>query len=407
MNNKDILKKIRQEAKKIEPNLSVFLHERFSDSPAKKKRSLLALLSSATLVLSVLVLGLLLGNFSSISISSSIQTSSSTSTSSPSITPSQPPISEVSLPPLRLEGDKAALSISTIATASLFTNLTNANPLQTKRSLAFSPNRPTFDFNETMNLLQPYLGMFEQLLGRSEAPTIVTETLDEGAFAYVDRFSVVDIQGTSVSYELFYNLENVIDINEELFYDLSGELKINGGQPFNVLGRKVLDDDEKILSFKAELDATNYIESLYTFEEDETKISIKKMTDGILNISIFKLEIDEDETEIELLFLQENDERRIRDRFKFEYEIEENETILKISFSVMTEVGIERGKIKVRVVEVLDSNNVVIGYEYLAYNLDENDEEKDEWRDRRDHRNNDEDEDEDEEENEDDEDEDD
>lgn len=53
----------------------------------------------------------------------------------------------------------------------------------------------------------------------------------------------------------------------------------------------------------------------------------------------------------------------------------------------MTQAGIERGKIKVRVVEIFDANNVIIGYEYLAYNLDENDEETDEWRDRRDHPN--------------------
>ena len=244
-----------------------------------------------------------------------------------------------------------------------------------------------------MNLLQPYLGMFEQLLGRSEAPLIVTETLTSGVFAYVDRFEVIDIQGTPVSYELFYNLENVLEINEELFYDLSGELRINGGVPFNVIGQKVMEDDEKVLSFKAELDGSNYIESLYKFEEDETKIRIRKMTNGILNMSIFKLEVEEDETEIELLFLQENDETRIRDRFKFEYEIEDNETILKISFSMMTQAGVERGKIKVRVVEVLDANNVVIGYEYLAYNLDENDEEKDEWRDKRDDHHEDDDED--------------
>ncbi len=387
MNNKDILKKIRREANKIEPNLSVFIHERFSNSPPKKKRTWWAFLSSATFVLSVLVLGLLLGNFSSISISSSNQSSSNPSTPSTSIIPSEPPISEISLPPLRLEGDKAALSISTIATATLFNSLSITNPLQTKRSISFSPNRPTFDFNETMNLIQPYLGMFEQLLGRSEAPLIITEPLNDSPFAYVDRFEVVDIQGTPVSYELFYNLENVTEINEELFYDFSGELRINNGLPFNVLGQKVMEEDERVLSFKAELDSTNYIESFYKFEEDETKIRIRKMTDGILNISMFKLEVDDEETEIELFFLQENDESRIRDRFKFQYETDENETILKISFSVMTQAGIERGKIKVRVVEILDANNVIIGYEYLAYNLDENDEETDEWRDRRDHPN--------------------
>lgn len=398
MKNKDLLKKLRQEADRIEPNIEAFMVERFGKTPLPKKKSWWQLLPSATLVLSVLVLGILLGQFSSIQITSSNpngseSTSSSITTSIPSSdTPSITPSSEVVLPPLRLEGDKDALSVSTIATASLFSNLTLASqPLLAHPRFT---GRPTFNFSETMTLIQPYLGMFEQLLGRSAAPLVLTETLSVGPYTYVDRFSVLDIQGNPINYELFYNLDNLETINEESFYDLSGELIINQGTPLAVIGAKKMEGEEKTLSFKAELDALNSIESVYKFEEDETKIRIRKLTNGVLNVSIFKLEVEDDETEIELLFLEENDEERVRDRFKFEYEIEEGENVLKIQFSITTDQGVERGKIKVLVVEILDENNQIIGYEYLAYNLNENDEEGEEWRDKRDVHDDDEDDDE-------------
>ncbi len=388
MNNKDLLKKLKHEATRIEPDLSSFMIERFGAPTPRKTFSIWRFFPTATLVLGFFVVGILIGTSTPIAITSSTPSiTDSNSTTTTSITSENPSIvtsSEVTLPPLRLEGDKAALSVSTITTASLFTNLTNVNAAQLAGIRLTKPTRPSYDFDETMTLIRPYLGLFEQLLGRADAPIVTTEVLIDQPFAYVDRFSVFDIQGNPIDYALYYNLDNVETVNEETFYTLQGELTINQGEPLLVSGSKVIEDDEIILSFKAEADASNYIESIYKYEEDETKIRIRKMVDNVLNVSIFKLEIDQDETEIELLFLEENDENRVQDRFKFEYETEDGENILKISFTLATENGQVKGKIKVLVVEILDENLQVIGYEYLAYELDENDQETDEWRDKRD-----------------------
>ncbi len=401
MNNKDLLKKLKHEATRIEPNLSSFMIERFGAPTPKKTFSIWRFFPTATLVLGFFIVGILIGTSTPIAITSSTPSiTDSSSTITTSVTSENPSIvtsSEVTLPPLRLEGDKAALSVSTITTASLFTNLNSVNTAPLAGIRLTKPTRPSYDFDETMTLIRPYLGLFEQLLGRADAPIVTTEALIDQPFAYVDRFSVFDIQGNTIDYALYYNLDNVETVNEETFYTLQGELMINQGEPLLVSGSKIIEDDEIILSFKAEADASNYIESIYKYEEDETKIRIRKMVDNVLNVSIFKLEIDQDETEIELLFLEENDENRVQDRFKFEYETEDGENILKISFTLATETGQVKGKIKVLVVEILDENLQVIGYEYLAYELDENDRETDEWRDKRDEHHHDDDDDDDDE----------
>jgi hypothetical protein len=405
MNNKDIHKKLKNPATRIEPNLSSFMIERFGAPTPKKTFSIWRFFPTATLVLGFFIVGILIGISTPIAITSSTPSiTDSNSTTTTSVTSENPSIvtsSEVTLPPLRLEGDKAALSVSTITTASLFSNLTSVNTTPLAGIRLTKPTRPSYDFDETMTLIRPYLGLFEQLLGRADAPMVTTEALIDQPFAYVDRFSVFDIQGNPIDYALYYNLDNVETVNEETFYTLQGELMINQGEPLLVSGSKIIEDDEIILSFKAEADASNYIESIYKYEEDETKIRIRKMVDNVLNVSIFKLEIDQDETEIELLFLEENDENRVQDRFQFEYETEDGENILKISFTLATENGQVKGKIKVLVVEILDENLQVIGYEYLAYELDENDQETDEWRDKRDEHHHDDDDDDDDDDNDD------
>ena len=394
MNHKDLLKKIKQEADHIQPDLTVFLHERFGSPIQKKKVSIWNLLPSATLVIGFFIMGILIGTFTPLDIASSTPTSTSgsTTTSITSENPSLPPSSEVTLPPLRLEGDKDALSVSTITTATLFNSLSTPStaPLPSFKFSTYSPGRPSYNFEETMTLVRPYLGLFEQLLGQTTAPLVITETLIDQPFEYVDRFITYDIQGLPIEYELYYNLFNVETIDDEVYYSLTGELTINQGSPLLVTGSKVLDDDETILSFKAEIDENNYLESIYKYEEDETKIRIRHMTDGVLQVNVFKLELDDDETKIQLLFLEENDENRVRDRFNFEYEVEDGENVLKISFSLSTDNGQVRGKIKVLVVEIVDENDQIIGYEYLAYELDDDGNETSEWRDERDDRHDDE-----------------
>jgi len=137
-------------------------------------------------------------------------------------------------------------------------------------------------------------------------------------------------------------------------------------------------------SKRATIDAFNYIETEYTFNDIETLIIIRKMIDGTASLSAFKLEIETDETIVELLFFENNDITRTRDSFRFEYELEDGETILEIIFNMTGVNGRIRGKIEVYVVPVLNQNLEVIGFQYQAIQFNEDGEiEEGEWQDDR------------------------
>ena len=226
--------------------------------------------------------------------------------------------------------------------------------------------------------------MFEQFLGTNEAPLIVSQVSDDVNFEFLDTFVVYDIEGLAIPYALYYNVESSEVIEEETYYVFSGELVIDTAVRYAVTGSKIQENDETKIIFRANLDATNYIETEYQFEEDETKIKVKKLINNVLTISEFKLEIEDDETVVELKFFENNDSNRTKDTFKFEYETENGETILDIKFDMQGANGRIKGKISVYVIPVLNDQNEIIGYRYQAIQFNEDGEREDgEWEDDR------------------------
>ncbi len=252
--------------------------------------------------------------------------------------------------------------------------------------IKFKPSREreTINFEQTMTLLNPYLTVFEQFLGTNEAPVIVSQTSDDVQFEFLDTFVVYDIEGLAIPYALYYNVESSEVIEEETYYSFRGDLVIDNNIRYLVTGSKTQEDDETKIIFRANLDEINYIETEYKFEENETKIKVKKMVNNVLTISEFKLEIEDDETVVELKFFENNDISRTRDTFKFEYEIEDGETILEIKFDMQGVDGRIKGKISVYVIPVLNAQNEIIGYRYQAIQFNEDGErEEGEWEDDR------------------------
>ncbi len=406
MNEKDVLKKIKREAEGQMPNLRPFILKNF---PKSQPFLFFRLLPVATVLTSIFIFAIVIQNANPITPSSSSPLTSDTTsqTSQPSI----PDSSQTVLPPLRLNNEKEAISISSITSATLLTNLTfnDAQPLlKPNLEVKFKPSREreTINFEETMSLLNPYLTVFEQFLGTNEAPVIVSQISDDVQYEFLDTFVVYDIEGIAIPYSLYYNVESSEVIEEETYYSFRGDLVIDNNIRYLVTGSKTQENDETKIIFRANLDETNYIETEYTFEENETKIKVKKMVNNVLTISEFKLEIEDDETVVELNFFENNDVSRTRDTFKFEYEIEDGETILEIKFDMQGVDGRIKGKISVYVIPVLNAQNEIIGYRYQAIQFNEDGErEEGEWEDDRhgprgDHH----DEDEDQEDNEDDED---
>jgi len=384
MNEKDVLKKIKQEAEGKMPNLRPFILENF---PKQSSFSFFKLLPIATVITGMFIFAIVIQNTNPIAPSSDSTLTSITSTQTSET--SLPVSSEVVLPPLRLNNEKEAISISSITSATLLTNLSTNNPQPLLNALLQAKLKPsregeTINFEETMTLLNPYLTVFEQFLGTNEAPVIVSQESDDVNFEFLDTFVVYDIEGLAVPYALYYNVESSEVIEEETYYVFSGDLVIDNNIRYGVTGSKTQEDDETKIVFRANLDEINYIETEYKFEEDETKIKVKKMVNGELTISEFKLEIEDDETVVELSFFENNDTNRTKDTFKFEYEVEDGETILEIKFDMQGVNGRIKGKISVYVIPVLNDQNEIIGYRYQAIQFNEDgDREEGEWEDDR------------------------
>jgi hypothetical protein len=384
MNEKDLLKKIKQEADGQMPNLRPFMLNNF---PKHETFSFFRLLPIATVITSIFIVAMIIQNANPIAPSSDSTLTSITSSQTSET--SLPISSQVVLPPLRLNNEKEAISISSITSATLLTNLTinNSQPLlNPSLQIKLKPSREkeTINFEETMTLLNPYLTVFEQFLGTNEAPVIVSQTSDDVNFEFLDTFVVYDIEGLAVPYALYYNVESSEVIEEETYYAFTGALVIDNNIRYDVTGSKTQEEDETKIVFRANLDETNYIETEYKFEEDETKIKVIKMVNGELTISEFKLEIEDDETVVELSFFENNDTNRTKDKFKFEYEMEDGETILEIKFDMQGSSGRIKGKIAVYVIPVLNDQNDIIGYRYQAVQFNEDGEREDgEWEDDR------------------------
>jgi len=371
MNEKDLLKKIKHEADRQMPNLQSFVKTNFGKSSSFH---FFRLIPAATLLTSIFIFSIIISN------ANPIQTSSDSSSTS------LPTSSEVVLPPLRLNSDKEAISISSVTSATLLNNLTFNEPLPAiQPMLSITKNdREKINFDDTMMVLKPYLSLFEQFLGTASTPEVITQDSDNPNFDYLDTFSVYDIELALITYDLYFNITSSEVIGEETYYVFVGELVVDGKAPYLVEGSRTLVGSETKILFKATIDAFNFIETEYTFNDIETLIIIRKMINGTSSLSAFKLEIKTDETIVELLFFENNDITRTRDSFKFEYEIEEGETILEIIFNMTGVNGRIRGKIEVYVVPVLNQNLEVIGFQYQAIQFNEDGEiEEGEWQDDR------------------------
>lgn len=377
---KDILKKLKAEATRLEPNLSVFLQSKF---PKKKPAFGWSFIPIATLVTSVVIIAIMINAATPITPSSSISEGSHTSvTTSTSIENSN---SMITLPPLKLNSDQEAISIASITTATLF-NQTNWDMLTSPpavRPIQLRGNRPQLNFTDTMALLKPYLGLFEQLTGVSAAPIVLEASSDRVEFTTMHTFDTLDIQGQRIAYKLYFNLTEVETIEEEIYYSLNGELTVNNGNPLRVIGSKTIEEDKITIRFRASLDAANFISTRYQVDGDETKIFIQQSLDGVLSSSSFNLEVEDDEVVVDLFFFENNNGNVIRDRFQFEREVKDGQLILEIKYNVRVDGEQIRGKITVIIIELFDEFDNLTGYAYQAFQYNEDGEKEGEWQDDR------------------------
>ena len=381
---KSLLKRLKKEASALEPNLRSFIQKQFSPRPKPNWGKIFSL---GTFFASVMVLVLLIGQSVPLPSSSIGENSSGVITSSIPTSSTTPTSSSIELPPLRLQSDQAAISISSVTSATLFLQTDWATPMNAPAiglESALTRNGPQLNFDETMTLLKPYLALFEQIIGQGSVPLVEETISDLPEYEFLSSFVMYDINGVAIPYQLYFNLTIIDTIETEDFYTLEGQLIIANQAPLSVTGSKTIENEETTIRFRTELDNDNYIATRYQMEENETKISVTQSVAGQLNVSLFKLEVDGDETVVALMFLEDNNESRIRDRFRFEYELEDDERILEIKFDVTQNGQRIKGKITVVVVAVLDDFGNIIGFVYQASQFNEDGEKEGEWQDHRD-----------------------
>jgi hypothetical protein len=228
----------------------------------------------------------------------------------------------------------------------------------------------------TLEEIQPYLEMFEELLTQNQGLTVVETVSEDPLYTTKVEFTVSNLLGEPVVYTMFYNqtLKNddaIIDETEadetddlddedELEYIIEGILFIDGAE-YQVYGKKELEDGEEKLTFKSMIDENNYVESKYKTEDGETKFYITIVQNGILvSESKIKIESEDNETKIVLEYNAGLNESK----YSFKLENEDGVNLLMIKYEVLTDGSLETGKIKVEV--VVDELTGVTSYQLFV-----------------------------------------
>jgi hypothetical protein len=367
MKIRKLIKTIKTEAKIHQPNLYTFINDRFPKKSSGFLQKPVVWISMTASFLAVSILSSFI--FNSI-------TNPSSSTSSV--------LSEM-LPPLRINSDKEALSITSLTSALFVQSESNSVESFNTQPMLSQPAHMNISFDETMTHLKPYILIFEQLLSLSSGPMITTDISTYLDFEWVDSFTIVDLLNTPIVYQLHYSVIEETILDEEIYFKLEGVLLINEENPLPFEGEKFIEDGMVKVKTKIIQPNNQWIETIYAYDVNETNIVIKKMGMDGLEFSRFKIEFEDDKTIVELFFFERFSSEVIIDRFRFMLFESDQGTILRINYMIRLSNGITRGVINVYVVEVYDENDILVGYEYVAYLLNEDGEPMDEWRDTREH----------------------
>ena len=285
------------------------------------------------------------------------------------------------------ETDQEGFGFAAISTSSILEN-SSVQPLSQESGMTQLDTKMN---SMTLEEIQPYLEMFEELLTQNQGLTVVETVSEDPLYTTKVEFTVSNLLGAPVVYTMYYNqtLENddavieepvvdepVVDepvVNEtevdetddlddedELEYIIEGILFIDGAE-YQVYGKKEMEDGEEKLTFKSMIDENNYVESKYKTEDGETKFYITVVQNGILvSESKIKIESEDNETKIVLEYNAGLNESK----YSFKLENEDGVNLLMIKYEVLNDGTLETGKIKVEV--IVDELTGVTSYQLFV-----------------------------------------
>lgn len=218
---------------------------------------------------------------------------------------------------------KDIMSVSFVSTASLIPAFDQQLSASGFRLLAvdLSP----------IDRVKPYLGMIENLLSQDQGMTSTIMPSDLEDYETKLVITTYDLLANSITHTFYYNVIEYEKENDEETFTIRG-IMILHGMTYQMIGEKSIEDDESKLNVKGFLDETNYIESIYKTEDDESFYEINRVTNGsLVSTSIIKIEYDDaDEINIKI----EIDSITEISSYEFKYELDENSPTIKAEFEV-------------------------------------------------------------------------
>lgn len=248
-----------------------------------------------------------------------------------------------------------------------FQALSSINMMESQPAQSLSNSRISRMSDEqvtSIDMITPYLELFEQILTQSNGLSVTTETSDLAEYETKQVFTVTVLLEEQVTYTMYYSKivsedetsdeendeiedkEDHNDDNDEQEYSIEGIL-IQGDMTYTIKGKHEIEDNEDKIEFTAMMSETDYVTVTYKLEDEETKFAYRIYTNGNLESeSTIKIETEDNEFKIELSYTQGEN----FGDYEFKMEDEDGESILKIEFQSTID-GIEtEGEAKVKVV---------------------------------------------------------
>lgn len=222
---------------------------------------------------------------------------------------------------------------------------------------------------QTVELIKPYLEMVEVLAGQDQGIIIVNEVSDNELFEFKVKLTTFDMTGREITHILYFNEVYYDKKDEEEEFRIEGLFIIDNVE-FEFIGKKQIEDNERTIEFKTMVDEKNYVESIYSLEENESYYLIRTVKEDIV-VSKIEVEIENEnnEKEIELRFIDGND----RGVFQFEYEVIDGINTLSIEFETFINNIHRRGEMVVEVIVDQVTGNTT--YHIIVRAEDEDEEE--------------------------------
>ncbi len=233
------------------------------------------------------------------------------------------------------------LSVSAVSTATLMSNYT-ATTVSYNQALSLISKLTTTD---TVTTIEPYLGMIETVTGQNLGISTSNLISDNPMYESKVILTTIDLLGNQIHYTLYFNTTSYVKDNEQIQFEIEGIFLYKNFQ-YDFIGKKEIEDDGEIITFKTTNGLSNYVESTYKIEGNESKYNIKIVENGLI-VSESKIKINEEDGNREIDF--EYSDGSNYGSYQFKYEQEDGIDLLKIKYQTMINNVEESGQMKIEI----------------------------------------------------------